>query len=367
MDSDSDNPPSERSDAGDRQSRDPDLYETALHPQLKILPSILNTIEDGVIVVNTRGNIIFFNPESERLLRTTLTGSRIEECFQQYETYLPDMQTAYSAGEHLLKQALCGESVHGTEIFLRNPKIPDGVWLTVSAQPLTDPQRMVRGAIFVLTDISSRKLMEKQIAEISEREQRRIGQDLHDGLCQELVSASLTCGVLTQQLKGMPQAETVKDLAALLDDCIAQARALARAFYPVRLEVDGLASALEELAATAERRSGIPCRFVCGPRPRIHDHVAEVTLYRIAQEAVANAVKHSQASLITIGLETIEDELTLTVSDDGVGFPESIRDNGMGLHMMRYRARVMGASLDIRPGPTSGTVVSCFFQNVEPK
>ena len=366
MDSGLDNPLLDRGDTAERQSRELALCEAALHPQMKLLPSILNTIEDGVIVVDTRGNILFFNPESERLLRTTLTGSRIEECFQQYETYLPDMLTAYPAGEHLLNKALRGESVHGTEMFLRHPKIPEGIWLTVSAQPLTDPQRLVRGAIIVLTDISSRKLLEKQIAEISEREQRRIGQDLHDGLCQELVSASLTCGVLSQQLKHMPQAETVKQLATLLDDCIGQARALARAFYPVRLEVDGLASALDELAAMAERRSGIRCRFVCERRAAIHDHVAEVTLYRIAQEAVANAVKHSQAGEITIGLEAVEDEVTLTIADDGLGIARRDEHGGMGLHMMRYRARVIGASLDIRPGPTSGTVVSCFFQNSEP-
>src|SRR6185436_14832273 len=223
MDSSFENSLIERGDAVERQSRELALCEAALHPQMKILPSILNSIEDGVIVVDTRGNILFFNPESERLLRTTLTGSRIEECFQQYETYLPDMLTAYPAGEHLLKQALRGETVHGTEMFLRHPKIPEGIWLTVSAQPLTDPQRLVRGAIIVLSDISTRKLMEKQIAEISEREQRRIGQDLHDGLCQELVSASLTCGVLAQQLKNMPQADTVKQLSGLLDDCIGQA------------------------------------------------------------------------------------------------------------------------------------------------
>ena len=365
MDSNFENLLIERGDAVDRQSRELALCEAALHPQMKILPSILNSIEDGVIVVDTRGNILFFNPESERLLRTTLTGSRIEECFQQYETYLPDMLTAYPAGEHLLKQALRGETVHGTEMFLRHPKIPEGIWLTVSAQPLTDPQRLVRGAIIVLSDISTRKLMEKQIAEISEREQRRIGQDLHDGLCQELVSASLTCGVLAQQLKNMPQVDTVKQLSGLLDDCIAQARALARAFYPVRLEVDGLASALEELAATTERRSNIPCRFVCEQRPAIYDQVGEVTLYRIAQEAVANAVKHSQATEISIGLEAVEDEVTVTIADNGIGFSPRARHNGMGLHMMRYRARVIGASLDIRDGPSSGTVVSCFFQNVE--
>lgn len=355
----------EQNDPAERQSRELALCEAALHPQMKILPSILNTIANGVIVVDNAGNILFFNPESERLLRTTLTGSKIEECFQQYETLLPDMLTAYPAGEELLKQALRGECVNGTEMFLRHPKVPEGIWLSMSAQPLTDPQRLIRGAVIVLSDITGRKLLEKQIAEISEREQRRIGQDLHDGLCQELVSASLSCGVLHKQLKGMAQAETVGQLSHLLDDCIAQARNLARAFYPVRLEVDGLASALEELASTTERRGRMACRFVCEERPRIHDHVAEVTLYRIAQEAVNNAVKHSEARQITIGLEAVEDEVTLTVADDGRGFSTRTPHGGMGLHMMRYRARIIGASLAIRPGPNAGTVVSCFFQNVE--
>jgi signal transduction histidine kinase len=211
-----------------------------------------------------------------------------------------------------------------------------------------------------------RSLLERQVAEISEREQRRIGEDLHDGLCQELVSACLTCGVLSQQLRGMPQADTVRQLAALLEDCIGQARALARAFYPVRLEVEGLASALDDLAATAGRRAGIRCRFVCARPPAIHDHVAEVTLYRIAQEALANALRHSQANEITIGLDAIGDEVALTIGDNGIGFTPHPHHNGMGLHMMRYRARIIDATLDIRPGPISGTVVSCFFQNAKP-
>jgi two-component system sensor kinase FixL len=129
------------------------------------------------------------------------------------------------------------------------------------------------------------------------------------------------------------------------------------------LEVDGLAAALEELAVMAEQRSSIHCRVVCDRRPVIHDHVAEVTLYRIAQEAVANALKHSHATEIAIGLEAVEDEVTLTVSDNGVGFAPPQGHSGMGLQMMRCRAHVIGASLDIRPGPKFGTVVSCFFQN----
>lgn len=341
--------------------------EEALHPQIKVLPSILNSIEDGVIIIDTKGSVLFFNSESERLLRTTLTGSKIEECFQQYETYLPDMLTAYPAGEELLQRAIRGEAVHGTEMFLRHPKVPEGIWLSISSQPLTDPQRLVRGAVIVMTDITSRKLLEKQIAEISEREQRRIGQDLHDGLCQELVSATLTCAMLREQFKGSPEARLVEELSSVLDECITQARNLAGTFYPVRLEVDGLAAALDELASTVERRSGIACQFTCERPVVIHDPVAAVTLYRIAQEAVNNAVKHSRAKNISLGLEAVEDEVTLTVSDNGIGFVPALRDHRrMGLHMMRYRARVIGASLDIRRGPNGGTMVSCFFHNVEP-
>jgi len=215
---------------------------------------------------------------------------------------------------------------------------------------------------------ATRKRLEEEILQISDLEQRRIGQDLHDGICQELAAIELMSQVLEQGLakKFKAGAEQASRIAANVRAAISHTRDLARGLSPVVVESEGLMAALKELAANAESRFKVRCDFHCpGPVP-VDDNNAATHLYRIAQEAVANAVKHSQAQEIAIGLEAVEDEITLTIADDGLGIAPHPHHGGMGLHMMRYRARVIGASLDIRRGPSSGTVVSCFFQNSEP-
>ena len=242
----------------------------------------------------------------------------------------------------------------------------DGLWLTVTGRPLIDEQGRIQGGVVVYTDISSRKLMEKQIAEISDREQRRIGQDLHDNLCQHMVSIAFAAELLRDKLerKALAEATQAETIAEMVNEGISQARNLARGLYPVRLEVDGLASALEELAATAQARNNIACHFACDEQVLIHDEVAGNNLYRIAQEAVNNAIKHGRGKNISIGLGAVEDEVTLTVKDDGIGFPETLEaGSGMGLHIMNYRAKMIGAFLDIRRGAGGGTIVICSFHN----
>jgi two-component system, LuxR family, sensor kinase FixL len=135
----------------------------------------------------------------------------------------------------------------------------------------------------------------------------------------------------------------------------------------VRLEVEGLASALEELAETTQMRNNVSCQFSCEEQILIHDTVAGNNLYRIAQEAINNALKHGHCKNISIGLGAVDDEVILTVKDDGVGFPEGMEQStGMGLHIMNYRAKMIGASLDIRRGVGGGTIVICSFHNERP-
>jgi signal transduction histidine kinase len=164
-----------------------------------------------------------------------------------------------------------------------------------------------------------------------------------------------------QRLAEAAQAEAIVEM---VNDGISEARDLARGLYPVRLEVDGLASALEELAAGTQSRTGLTCRFTCDAPVCIFDEVAGSNLYRIAQEAVNNAVKHGECNTISIGLGAVEEEVTLTVKDDGVGFVgDGGYRGGMGLSIMNYRAKMIGASLDIRPGAGGGTIVICSFHN----
>ena len=215
-------------------------------------------------------------------------------------------------------------------------------------------------------DLTERKRLEKQILEISEQEQERIGQDLHDGLCQLLSGIKFKTTLLEQKLadRGLAEAREASALERLLNTAIDQARSIARGLHPVDLEARGLSSALEELAATVSSVYGISCLCERGKPVLVHDHVAARHLYRIAQEAMANAIKHGQATRVRLRLTAPGDRLVLTVRDNGTGLPSQPKGRrGMGLPLMHYRARTIGAALTVRPNPAGGAVVTCSLRN----
>lgn len=338
----------------------------ALRGQTNILESILNSMGDGVIVADHTGKIVLSNPEAERLVRRGLGNVTLQDWLQQQQAYLPDVLTTFPTTEHPLLQTIQGKEINGAEMLLSSGSGRTGVWLSCTGRPLIDAEHKIRGGVIVMRDVTHRRMLEKQIAEISDREQSRIGQDLHDSLCQQLVSVSYATEILRLALekKQAPECPKVETIAEMINQSITQARQFARGLYPVRLEADGLTSALEELANTVQSRSKVRCRFTVDDPVLITDEVAAINLFRIAQEAVNNAIKHSRAKNITIGLGAVEDEVTLTVNDDGIGFPTQLdRQSGMGLHIMNYRARMIGAALDVRRGARGGTIVICSFRN----
>jgi signal transduction histidine kinase len=356
----------ERSAAAEQRALQLAESETALRRQTNILQSILNSMGDGVIVADASGKILLFNPAAERLIRAGLGTVAAGDSFEHFQTYLSDTLTAYPTNEHPLLRAMRGEIIDGAEIFLRKSDASDGLWLTATGRPLIAERGRIQGGVVVYTDLSARKLMERQVAEISDREQRRIGQDLHDTLCQQLVSICFATELLREKLARykLPEAGQAGHIADMVNDGISQARHLARGLYPVRLEVEGLASALEELAETAQARDSVACQFLCEEQILINDTVAGNNLYRIAQEAINNALKHGHCKNISIGLGAVDEEVILTVKDDGIGFPDGREfGSGMGLHIMNYRAKMIGASLDIRRGAGGGTIVICSFHN----
>jgi PAS domain S-box-containing protein len=203
--------------------------------------------------------------------------------------------------------------------------------------------------------------LERQILEISDREQARIGQDIHDGLCQQLIGLAFNANSLTQSLSAESRAEgaTARKICLLLDEAITEARRVCRGLYPVRLRTEGLVPALEELAHTVTERFNLSCECDFASRRLFCDMATATHLYRIGQEAVNNAVKHSSARHVRIRLSSSEDGLELEVCDDGKGIrSQPGRAGGMGLHIMDYRARTIGGSLEIRD-TGSGTTVFC--------
>jgi signal transduction histidine kinase len=204
--------------------------------------------------------------------------------------------------------------------------------------------------------------LEKEIIEISEREQERIGRDLHDGVCQYLAAIGITASMLQRDAEKTSQslASKVEDLANHVRDAAGRARQLARGLSPVDRDEGGLESALEELASSTAKLTGISCSFICsGPTPNLAS-TPSIHLFRIAQEAVSNTLKHGQAKTVVIALDAGDRACSLRVSDDGVGFfPATSERKGMGLSIMRYRARLIGGELEIQPNAPTGTVVAC--------
>lgn len=210
-------------------------------------------------------------------------------------------------------------------------------------------------------EMQERVRLEEEILRISEREQRRIGHDLHDSLCQHLTATALAGQAVSERLvvKSQAEAKAIDHVVEMVEDAIELTRTLARGLHPVELKGEGFTDALRELAANVSEGK-IDCAFKCN-EPVVNCESSDaIHLYRIAQEAVTNAVKHSKARQITIHLGTHDHVVTLTIRDDGVGLPESPRSRkGMGLRIMAYRASVIGATFNVERLPSCGTRVTC--------
>jgi PAS domain S-box-containing protein len=226
-----------------------------------------------------------------------------------------------------------------------------------------------RDAIRISDDLAREvRQLEAEIREISQREQERIGHDLHDGLGQELTGVSLLLKSLEDAiLRDAPQLSArVRSVRDMVEQSIATARALAPGLSPVHLDRDGFAGALEQLAASSEVLYGIPVRFASKRHAALPPELAGAPdLYRIAQEAVRNAARHSGAEEIRLNLMVDDEKLVITVEDDGHGIsPNAAAHGGMGLKIMRYRASIVGAVLDIGARDGGGTVVRCLLRHL---
>jgi PAS domain S-box-containing protein len=232
-------------------------------------------------------------------------------------------------------------------------------------QRVRDRTRELRSANKVLKDeIERRKGLEGEILEISDREQQRLGQELHDGLCQHLTAVAFMARSIATRLNNHRVIEVtdIEKIAQLVNDAATDTRNLSRALHRIDVDAAALVDALQDLVDREIWRT--PCRFEIGPTFQLDDDVAASHLYRIAREAVINANKHAHASEIVVGLGRTRDEVVLTVTDDGVGFKRaSSNQPGLGFHIMNYRARALGGRLEIEHLKTGGTRVSCFLPN----
>ena len=210
-------------------------------------------------------------------------------------------------------------------------------------------------------EAARRVRLEREMLEASEREQRRIGQDLHDGLCQHLTGTALASQVLVERLPaGGPVQGEARKIVELIEGGITLARGIAKGLYPIAMQNDGLMQALEDFTTNTSDLFGIHCRFECNLPVLVDNPSTAAHLYRIAQEAVSNAVRHGRATEIEIALEESDSGIRLSVSDNGAGLPDPLPSHdGMGLRTMADRARSIGGQFAIRPGMLGGAEVIC--------
>jgi len=226
--------------------------------------------------------------------------------------------------------------------------------------------RVAQRASALTAEIANRERLQRELLEVSEREQRRFGQDLHDGLCQHLAATAIAGQVLGDKLvaRNLGEVKDARKVVELIEQGIILSHQLAKGLHPVEMDAAGLMQALQEFAANTSELHKVCCRFECDSPVLIHDPGTAEHMFRIAQEAVRNAIKHSGAKEIVIRLETVDEGLLLLVEDDGTGIkpdPERETASGMGLRIMAHRSHVIGAIFELRDGPQGGTIVSCLL------
>ena len=331
--------------------------EEALQEERNVVSAILHTVGALVVVLDPEGRIIRLNRTCEQI-----AGYSFAEVQGKYFwdlCVIPEERERFKIIVERLRVD------HSTRDY-------EGSWVTRNGDRrlITWSNTVLPGdrgapAYIIATgiDITERKRLEEAILRISADEQRRIGQDLHDGLGQHLTGIAFMSKVQEQRLaeKGLPEAAEAARIVKLVNEAINKTRELAHGLLPVVADPLGLMSALSRLAGEVEDLFRISCRFRCDDPVLSHDATVSTHVYRIAQEAVTNGIRHGNAKGILITLSANNGWARLVVEDDGSGFRETPKKRaGMGLQIMKYRARTIGGSLEIEK-KSRGAEVICTF------
>jgi signal transduction histidine kinase len=333
-----------------------DLYRTATRDTQSSLEELRAMVRDSVVRDRLSELEALTAERLERLALTVETRrlkgfEAVREISGPGKQLMDDVRMVATEIEERQTELLDERAAYAATLSRRT------IWAVIASAVVA--AIVAAASVVILTaDVAHRERMEKEVLDISEREQRRIGQDLHDGLCQQLTGISLLSRSIQQRLNG-EIGEDAGRITRLINDCIDQTRRVTRGLHPVPDEPSGLQVALQELAESVSANAGVSCRLECPEPVPIPDQNAATNLYRIAQEAVQNALRHAEASLIVIRLSADEDAVTLSVSDDGRGFPDRPEGRGLGLQIMDYRAHTLAADVAIQPREPRGTEVTC--------
>jgi PAS domain S-box-containing protein len=329
---------------------------------MRRLADIVQSSDDAIISKTLEGTVVSWNPGAEKVYgysAADMLGQSIARVF-------PPEQAGEMRRD--LEQVARG---HPVEHFEAARMRKDGRNIVVSLRisPLRGLRGEVIGASAIARDVTEHRALQREVLEIAAREQQRIGQDLHDGIGQELTGVAMLAHGLAGELaaKSLPGAPAAEKIVDRLEQALRHVRALSKGLVPVEVDAEGLMVALAELADRTGELNDITCTFHCDEPVRIADNVTATHLYRMTQEALTNALKHGRARHIAIRLEQEAGRTTLQIVDDGVGFLASGEEaTGSGLRIMRYRAELIGAKLTIGPVSPTGTRVSCTLAQPAP-
>jgi PAS domain S-box-containing protein len=334
--------------------------EAALQEERNFASAVLDTVGALVAVLDLAGRFIRFNRACERTTgyaATEVIGRHVADLFLVPE----DIPRFYQIFDQLRAGQLppTFESIWTTRGLERRV-------IAWSCTVLTGLKGAVEFIIITGIDVTESNRLERTVLEISGREQRRIGRDLHDGLGQHLTGVAFMSKVLQRKLreKSSDEADDAAKIVDLVNQAINKTRELSKVLLPVLSDSRGLMSSLLRLATEVEDLYQVPCHFECEGVILINQSEISTHLYHIAQEAVGNSLRHAQPQRIVIRLEGGIAPM-LSVEDDGGGiqqkWPPAPGAVGMGLQIMSYRAKMIGGTLDVRQGSGGGTTVSCTF------
>lgn len=336
--------------------------ETALRASEERLRAIVTTAADAIVTLDRRGVITSVNPATERMFGYTaaeLVGRNVGMLMSL--AHLGDRGNPEESARTSMRKAIgTGREVRA----VRKDGSTFPVELSVSE---TGSLGLFTG---IIRDVSRRLELEREVLEAAAREQRRIGQELHDHVGQELTGLGLLTDALGERLQSADPApaEIVAKIAAGLKRVHEDVRALSRGLVPVEVSPNGLRAALAGLAAQVGDQAGVRCSFEADEFVRAPDPATATHLVRITQEAVSNALRHGRPESIHIALRAEYGQLVLEIHDDGVGIGESpVPGAGLGLRLMEYRASLIGGTVAVGPGADGGTRVACSVPNGSPR
>lgn len=332
--------------------------EQALRDSEQRFRAIVESCADGIVTADEQGIINTANPAALAMFGY----SNQELVGQELDVLTPPL--VHTSGESSLASCMIPDSgeFHGSNlevVVVRKDGSEFPAHVTVT-EFRSRGQRRFAGFV---RDISERKMLERQLLVISEREQTRIGMDLHDDLGQQITAMSIINDVMCSRLKarGAAEAVTAARLAELLYDARAQVRRIARGLHPVEADPKGLMAAIELHLAGVAKGSGAVCEFDCPSPVLIPDNDSATHLFRIVQEAVHNAVRHARPSKITVRLKCPARHVVLEIENDGPTVSDVTDEEmqGLGLRTMRYRSEAMKGVFEMRHPASGGTVIRC--------